>query len=162
MNLGTALRQSWFGPISKPVFYWPLPLIGFDPLVFVATGSALTLYGFWTHTEQIDRLGPLEHILVTPSHHRVHHGSNDIYIDKNYSNFLIIWDKMFGTFTEEKEKVTYGVYPKLNSVNPLKVFFSGYGKLASRLWQAPSWGYRWNLLVKSPTWAWEQEQKAKS
>ena len=69
---------------------------------------------------------------------------------------------MFGTFAEEKEPVSYGVHPQLNSVNPLKVFFSGYAKLTSRLWHAPNWGYRWNLLTKSPTWAWQQEQNLKS
>ncbi|KGJ90377.1 hypothetical protein [Colwellia psychrerythraea] len=69
---------------------------------------------------------------------------------------------MFGTFAEEKEVVSYGVHPQLKSVNPIKVFFSGYTKLTSRLWQAPNWGYRWNLLMKSPTWAWQQEQKLKN
>ncbi len=150
MNLGTALRQSWFGPISKPIFYWPLPLIGFDPLALMAVGSALTVYGFWTHTEQIKRLGVFEYILVTPSHHRVHHGSNDLYIDKNYSNFLIIWDKLFGTFqAEEKhEPVRYGIRHNLNSFNPVKIALHEFVDIGKDLNRQP--GRIIPILFKPP------------
>lgn len=123
MNLGTALRQPWLGPLTKPLFYWPLPLLGFDPLAIMAVGSVLTVYGFWTHTEQVKRIGVLEHIFVSPAHHRVHHGSNPIYIDKNYANFLIIWDKLFGTFQDEVEPVKYGITRKIDSYNPLVISF---------------------------------------
>jgi len=115
------------------------------------------------HTETVKKLPrPIEALFNTPSHHRVHHATNKKYLDKNYAGIFIIWDKMFGTFAEEKETVTYGIYPKLNSVNPIKVFFSGYVKLAERLWQAPTWGYRVGLLIKPPTWAWQQEQELKN
>ena len=118
MNFGTALRQSWFGPLTKPLFYWPIPLLCFHPLAIFAVGAVLTIYGFWTHTEQIRKIGWLDRLFVSPAHHRVHHGSNDIYIDKNYANFLIIWDKLFGTFQEETEQVRYGLTNNIGSFNP--------------------------------------------
>lgn len=121
MNLGTALRQFWFGPLSKPVFYWCLPLLGFHPLAILGVGALLTIYGFWTHTEQVRRIGWLEYIFVLPAHHRVHHGSNPLYIDKNYANFLIIWDKLFGTFQDETENVEYGLVRNINSFNPVVI-----------------------------------------
>ena len=121
MNYGTALRQSWFGPLTKPFFYWPIPLIGFDPLAIFAVGAVLTIYGFWTHTEQVRSIGWLDKIFVSPAHHRVHHGSNDAYIDKNFANFLIIWDKIFGTFQDEEEQVRYGLTHNINTYNPLRI-----------------------------------------
>ncbi len=139
MNLGTALRQSWFGPLSKPFFYWTLPLIGFDPLAILAVGSALTVYGFWTHTEQIRSLGPLEHIVVTPSHHRAHHGSNPQYIDKNYANFLIIWDKLFGTFEQEQETVKYGLTKNIKSYNPFVIALHEFRDIGKDLTQKSAW-----------------------
>lgn len=130
MNFGTALRQSWFGPLSKPLFYWPVPLLGFDPLAIMAVGGTLTIYGFWTHTEQIKSIGYLNRLFVSPAHHRVHHGSNPIYIDKNYANFLIIWDKIFGTFQDEVEPVRYGLTQNINSYNPLKIATHEFAAIA--------------------------------
>lgn len=123
MNFGTALRQPWLAPLVKPVFYWPLPLLGFDPLAIMTVGAFLTIYGFWTHTEQIGRLGVFEWVFVSPAHHRVHHGSNPIYIDKNYANFLIIWDRLFGTFQDEMEPVRYGLTKNIESYNPFVIAF---------------------------------------
>ena len=120
MNFGAALRQSPTGPFTIILFYWPLPLIGFHPLVIVSAGAVATLYGFWTHTETIGKLWrPLEWLFVTPSHHRVHHGSNAQYLDKNYSNLLIIWDRLFGTFEPEVVPVRYGLINNINTFNPL-------------------------------------------
>ena len=123
MNFTVALRQPWFGSLTKVPFFAVMPLIGFDPVITAIAGSVSTLYGLLTHTKWVDKLGALEYILVTPSHHRVHHGSNEVYIDKNYGNLLIIWDKMFGTYAEEKEKVTYGIRENVNTFNPLKITF---------------------------------------
>lgn len=150
MNFGTALRQSWFGPLSKPLFYWPLPLIGFDPLATMAVGAMLTIYGFWTHTEQIRRIGFLEHIFVSPAHHRVHHGSNDIYIDKNYANFLIVWDKLFGTFQDEVETVRYGLTRNLKSYNPFIIACHEWISLVRDLAAANSLGAMWTAVFGAP------------
>ena len=109
MNYVVSLRQAWFGPITKIPFFIFMPLVGFDPLITLVAGVASTLWGVLGHTQWINKLGLLEYIFVTPSSHRVHHGSNECYLDKNYGNFLIVWDRMFGTFAEEKEKVKYGI-----------------------------------------------------
>jgi sterol desaturase/sphingolipid hydroxylase (fatty acid hydroxylase superfamily) len=130
MNLGTALRQSPTGPFTKALFYWPLPLLGFDPLVIVSAGTIATIYGFWTHTEVVKKLwAPLEWVLVTPSHHRAHHGSNPEYIDRNYGNFLIIWDRLFGTFEPEVARVRYGLLTNIHTYNPLRIAFGEWLQL---------------------------------
>lgn len=118
-NLSVALRQSWFQGWFSWAFYLPLAVIGFDPIMFAAMNSFNTLYQFWIHTTTIKTLGPLEWIFNTPSHHRVHHGSNPKYIDKNHAGSLIIWDRMFGTFQKEEEQVVFGITKPLNSWNPV-------------------------------------------
>ena len=123
MNFVVSFRQAWFAPFAKVIFFMPLPLIGFDPLITVVVGIASTFWGVIGHTQWINKLGPLEYIFVTPSHHRVHHGSNDQYIDKNFGNLLIIWDKFFGTFEPENEKVIYGIKENVKTFNPFKITF---------------------------------------
>ena len=123
MNFVVSLRQAWFAPFAKVIFFMPLPLIGFDPLITVIVGIASTFWGVIGHTQWINKLGPLEYIFVTPSHHRVHHGSNNQYIDKNFGNLLIIWDKFFETFEPEGEKVIYGIKENVKTFNPLKITF---------------------------------------
>ena len=118
-NLAVALRQSTLQPFFGSAFYWPLALIGFPPLVFITCSSVNTLYQFWLHTQAISRLGPLEEVLVTPSHHRVHHGRNPIYLDRNHGGTFIIWDRLFGTFEREGEEVVYGITTPLESWNPV-------------------------------------------
>lgn len=118
-NFSVALRQSWFQGWFSWVFYLPLALIGFDPIMFAAMSSFNTLYQFWIHTTAIKSLGPLEWVLNTPSHHRVHHGSDPKYLDKNHAGSLIIWDRLFGTFCKEEEEPTYGITKALNSWNPI-------------------------------------------
>ncbi len=118
-NLTVALRQSALQPMFSWPFYLPLAVLGF-PLKMYLTLSALnTLYQFWIHTRLIGRIGPLEHVLNTPSHHRVHHGQNPKYIDRNHAGTLIVWDKLFGTFQAEEEEVVYGVTEPLQSFDPL-------------------------------------------
>jgi sterol desaturase/sphingolipid hydroxylase (fatty acid hydroxylase superfamily) len=162
-NISVAYRHGpmdWFFPLF---FHLPLAFLGFHPFIIFLAEIIVQLFQTLLHTETVKKLPrPIEALFNTPSHHRVHHGTNKQYLDKNYAGIFIIWDKMFGTFAEEKEPVSYGVHPQLKSINPIKVFFSGYAKLTSRLWQAPSWGYRWSLLTKSPTWAWQQEQDLKN
>jgi sterol desaturase/sphingolipid hydroxylase (fatty acid hydroxylase superfamily) len=123
MNFSVSLRQAWFGPLTKIPFFMFMPLLGFDPIITAAAGIILPLWGVLGHTQWINRLGPLEYIFVTPSAHRVHHGSNEEYLDKNYGNFLIIWDRLFGTFADEKSKVVYGIVDNVKTFNPLKITF---------------------------------------
>ena len=118
-NLAVALRQSSLQPFFSTVFYLPLALCGFPPLVFFVCSGINTIYQFWLHTQLIHRLGPLEEILVTPSHHRVHHGRNPIYIDRNHGGTFIVWDRLFGTFQREEEEVVYGITKPLSSWNPI-------------------------------------------
>ena len=126
MNFAVSFRQAWFGPLSKIPFFMVLPIIGFDPTLVAVAGVISTLWGIVGHTQIINRLGPLEWFMNTPSHHRVHHGSNPQYIDKNYGNLLIIWDKMFGTFEREDEKVKFGLVNNVNTFNPSKITFMGW------------------------------------
>jgi len=123
MNFAVSFRQAWFGPLSKIPFFMVLPLMGFDPTVIAVAGVVSTLWGIVGHTQIVGKLGPLEWIFNTPSHHRVHHGSNSQYIDKNYGNLLIIWDKLFGTFEPEDEPVKFGLVRNVKTFNPTKITF---------------------------------------
>mgnify|MGYP006080153593 FL=1 len=123
MNFVVSLRQAWFGPFAKVPFFLIMPLIGFDPIITAIVGVVSTLWGVTGHTQWIKNLGPLEYLFITPSHHRVHHGSNDCYIDKNFGNLLIIWDRMFGTFEKEDEPVIYGIKDNVKTFNPIKITF---------------------------------------
>lgn len=152
-NLSVANR---FGPLDGVfpfIFHAPLVLIGFNPLlVLFAEGINLT-YQTWLHTEAIKKLPkPIEAVFNTPSHHRVHHGRNPQYMDKNYGGILIVWDKLFGTFAEEQEKVDYGVTEPLNSINPLVVWFHGFGRLAKKMRGAPDWQSKLACLWRPPDW----------
>ncbi len=131
MNFAVSFRQAWFGPISKIPFFISLPLIGLDPTIIAVAGVMSTLWGIVGHTQIVGKLGPLEWVFNTPSHHRVHHGSNKQYIDKNYGNLLIIWDRMFGTFEPEREQVQYGLVNNVNTYNPVKITFMAW----SSIWQ---------------------------
>jgi alkylglycerol monooxygenase len=118
-NLSVALRQGALQPVFSWVFYLPLALLGFPPGMFLAVSSLNTLYQFWIHTRLLGRLGPLEWVLNTPSHHRVHHGRNPRYVDRNHGGTLIVWDRLFGTFVEEAGEPVYGVTKPLASWNPV-------------------------------------------
>ena len=133
MNFAVSFRQAWFGPISKIPFFMILPLLGFDPTIIAVAGVISTLWGIVGHTQIVGKLGPLEWIFNTPSHHRVHHGSNAQYIDKNYGNLLIIWDRMFGTFACEKESVKFGLVNNVNTYNPVKITFMAWSSMIQEI-----------------------------
>ncbi len=126
MNFAVSFRQAWFGPISKIPFFMALPLLGFDPTIIAVAGVMSTLWGIVGHTQIVGKLGFVEWVFNTPSHHRVHHGSNKQYIDKNYGNLLIIWDRMFGTFEPEEEPVKFGLVNNVNTFNPTKITFMAW------------------------------------
>ncbi len=138
MNFAVSFRQAWFGPLSKIPFFMILPLIGFDPTIVAVAGVVSTLWGIVGHTQIIGKLGPLELIFNTPSHHRVHHGSNKQYIDKNYGNLLIIWDRIFGTFEPENELVKFGLVRNVNTFNPTKITFMGWTDIFKSIKNASS------------------------
>lgn len=121
-NLSVAVRQSWFSGIAHWVFYLPVAFLGFPLWAFVTMHGLNLIYQFWIHTKIVGKLPCVfEYVLNTPSHHRVHHGVNDQYLDKNYAGIFIIWDRIFGTFVEESEEVRYGITTPLTSYNPLWV-----------------------------------------
>jgi sterol desaturase/sphingolipid hydroxylase (fatty acid hydroxylase superfamily) len=149
-NLSVALRQGWLQKVFSFAFYLPLALIGFETLLFVTISSLVTLYQFWIHTKAIHKLGWLEYILNTPSHHRVHHGVNPKYIDKNHGGALIIWDRMFGTFQEEEEEPVYGVTKPLNSWNPLWANLQHFVEMIHLLKQVTGWKDKIKVLFMPP------------
>lgn len=151
-NLAVALRQGTFQSWFSWIFYLPLALIGFPPLMFLTMSAFDTLYQFWIHTRAIDKLGPLEWVMNTPSHHRVHHGRNPRYLDKNYAGIFIIWDRLFRTFEPETEPVVYGVTEPLNSWNPIWANFHYWAKLKNLASQFPRFIDKVKLFFMPPEW----------
>lgn len=151
-NLSVALRQGAFQSFFSWMFYLPLALLGFPPAVFITCSALNTLYQFWIHTRLIGKLGPFEWIFNTPSHHRVHHGRNPRYIDRNHAGTLIIWDRMFGTFVEETDEPVYGVVKPLRSVNPLWANFATWADIASVAARASRFKDRLMPFVAAPGW----------
>ena len=150
MNFAVSFRQAWFGPISKIPFFMVLPVLGLDPLMIAVAGVVSTLWGVVGHTQIIDKLGPLEWVFNTPSHHRVHHGSNPEYIDKNYGNLFIIWDRIFGTFEPENKPVEYGLVNNVNTFNPIKITFMGWEKLFKDIRNSESFKETIGLIFGPP------------
>lgn len=152
-NISVAYR---FGPMDalwSVFFHIPLVLVGFNPLQVVLAEVIVLLYQTALHTEVIGKLPrPIEAIMNTPSHHRVHHGQNDRYIDKNYAGMFIVWDRLFGTFAEETEDVTFGITEPINSINPFVVFCHGLVRLWRAFRQTGELGNKLLLLVKPPGW----------
>ncbi|MFT4264535.1 MAG: sterol desaturase family protein [Nocardioides sp.] len=129
MNFATALRQKW-NPWWELVFWLPLPFLGVSPLAIYTAWGINLVYQFFVHTETIDRLPrPIEWVFNTPSHHRVHHGSDPEYLDKNYAGILIVWDRLFGTFTAEVRRPTYGLTKPVTTSNLIKLEFGDYRAL---------------------------------
>jgi len=151
-NLSVALRQSSTSIIWSFPFYLPMAIIGIDPMQFALVSGLNLIYQFWIHTEHIDKMGPLEYIFNTPSHHRVHHGRDPKYLDKNYAGTFIIWDRMFGTFQAEEERPNYGITTPLNSWNPIYANFAHYIDLYGWLKQVRNIPDAFRLLFKGPGW----------
>jgi sterol desaturase/sphingolipid hydroxylase (fatty acid hydroxylase superfamily) len=151
-NLSVALRQSSIQVVWTFAFNLPIALLGFETKDFVFVAALNTLYQFWIHTETIGKLGWLEYVFNTPSHHRVHHGRNPKYIDKNHAGSLIIWDKMFGTFQAEEERPTYGITKPINSWNAIWANMSHYSSMAEDFKSIPKWSDKIKYLFKKPGW----------
>ncbi|MET0555221.1 MAG: sterol desaturase family protein [Vicinamibacteria bacterium] len=151
-NLSVALRQGAFQGWFSWAFYLPLALVGFPPLMFLTLSAFDTLYQFWIHTRAIGRLGPLEWVMNTPSHHRVHHACNPKYIDRNYAGTLIVWDRMFGTFMQEEDEPVYGITRPLHSWNPLWANLHVWVDLAGKARRTARLADRVRLFLSPPGW----------
>jgi sterol desaturase/sphingolipid hydroxylase (fatty acid hydroxylase superfamily) len=151
-NFSVALRQGSFQIIWTFGFYLPLALLGFNPTSFVFASALVTVYQFWIHTETIGKLGWVEYIFNTPSHHRVHHGRDPKYIDRNHAGVFIIWDRLFGTFQEEEEKPVYGITKPANSWNPLWVNLAHYHDMFRTLRQIGGVNNKLKYLFFKPGW----------
>ena len=154
-NLGTALRQTWTGNLSGSFVFWSwLPLLGFHPVMVATWQSISLLYQFWIHTEAIAKLPrPLEWLFNTPSHHRVHHGSDLKYLDRNHGGVLILWDRLFGTFQPEEERPTYGLTRNLDTYNPLRIATHEWNDLIGDLRRHPR--HAWRYLFAPPGWSYD-------
>ncbi len=152
-NISVAYR---FGPLDAlwtVFFHIPLVVLGFDPFLVLFAETMVLLYQTPLHTEVIGKLPkPIEAVMNTPSHHRVHHGTNSNYVNKNYAGVFIIWDRLFGTFAEEKEPAVFGIAEPINSVDPFVVFFHGFTRLWRDLRNTRQLNDKLLLLIKSPGW----------
>lgn len=151
-NLAVALRQSLTSSFTTWVFYLPLAVLGVHWEVYVGHLALNTLYQFWIHTETIRKMGPFGWFMNTPSHHRVHHGINPQYVDKNYAGVFIIWDRMFGTFEAEGEEVVYGTIKPLQSYNPFWANLWYFALLCKDALAARTWRDRLKVWVARPGW----------
>jgi sterol desaturase/sphingolipid hydroxylase (fatty acid hydroxylase superfamily) len=152
-NLSTALRQPLLTPFTGPIFWAPLPLLGFPPYMVLTAQAISLLYQFWLHTEAIDRLGLLEELMNTPSHHRVHHGKNVPYLDKNHGGIFIIFDRMFGTFAREAEPVVYGLTKDIETFNPLRIGFHEFAAIGRDVARAPGLRAKLGYVFAPPGWS---------
>jgi len=154
-NLAAALRQTWTGNLTGAFLFWAwMPLVGFHPIWILFMQQISLIYQFWIHTETVNRLPKfLEFFLNTPSHHRVHHGSNLKYLDKNNGGILIIWDRLFGTFQQEEERPTYGLTKNIESFNPVKVALVTWAELFKRATSSGSVINAVKYLIKPPGWS---------
>jgi sterol desaturase/sphingolipid hydroxylase (fatty acid hydroxylase superfamily) len=150
-NLAVALRQSSFQGLFSFWFYLPMALLGFSPVMLATVSSINLLYQFWVHTRLIRRLGPLEWVFNAPAHHRVHHGRNPKYLDKNYAGVFIVWDRLYGTFQDEEEEVVYGVTEPLNDWNPVWANFKTWRDIARSV-RGARWYEKIQVWFMPPGW----------
>lgn len=153
-NLSTALRQTSSGAVLGWIFYVPMAVLGYPLEVFAAVALIDLLYQFWVHTQQIGKLGWFDRVFVSPSNHRVHHAVNDIYLDKNYGGILILWDRLFGTFIEERdaETIVYGTRSPLRSWNPIWANLEVYKAIWLDAWRARGLGDKLRIWIARPGW----------
>ena len=151
-NLSTALRQTWVPMTYFPFWLW-MPAVGFEPWMVLLAQAWSLIYQFWIHTERIRRLPSwFEAIFNTPSHHRVHHGVNDQYLDRNYGGILIIWDRLFGTYEPEGERVRYGLTTQLRTYRPVRVAFHEYIAMWHDIKRAPRIRDKLGVVFRGPGW----------
>lgn len=161
-NFSTALRQSPTEYMYAKIWWIWMPLLGFHPFMILTCSQISLIYQFFLHTEVVKNLGIFEKIFNTPSHHRVHHGSNIEYLDKNYGGILIIWDKIFGTYQKEKFTPKYGITTNINSYNLYTITFHEFIALMKDVKNAKTWKDKLGFLFHSPGWnPYGEDQRAK-
>ena len=151
-NLSTALRQSWTTPLTNWIFWAPMPLLGFSVEMVITQQAISLLYQYWLHSEQIPKLPGFGLLFNTPSHHRVHHGRNPKYIDKNYGGILIVWDRLFGTFQAEEEQVEYGIIHQIDTFNPVRIAFHEWSDMQRDVARGGGLGRKLGYLFRPPGW----------
>lgn len=158
-NLATAVRQTWTGNITfSYIFYLWMPIVGFHPIVILVMQQVSLLYQYWIHTETIGKMWrPFEYIFNTPSHHRVHHGSDVKYLDKNYAGIMVIWDRMFGTFIEETDRPTYGLVENVKTNNPVKIAFGEWIDMGKDVISSPK--HSLHYIFGRPGWSHDGSRK---
>jgi sterol desaturase/sphingolipid hydroxylase (fatty acid hydroxylase superfamily) len=155
-NLSTALRQPVADAVGTFVPYSVLALAGLQPTLIAQARGINLLYQYWIHTDVIRRIGPFEKVVNTPSHHRVHHGSNQRYLDRNHGSILIVWDRLFGTFEPEAEPVVYGLTKNLDTFNPTRVAGHEHFEMLRDVSRSESWRERLSFVFRGPGWAYRQ------
>ena len=155
-NLSTALRQPVVEPFAVFLPYGVMSWLGLRPKLIEEARGINLLYQYWIHTDAIRKLGKAEDVLNTPSHHRVHHGSNSKYIDRNHGSILIIWDRLFGTFQREEEPVIYGLTKNVESFNPIKIAFHEYADIVKDVAESDNWRDRLSFVFRGPGWAYRR------
>ena len=165
MNYATALRQGVGERLHKYLFWLPLPLLGFDALMIFTMMSINLFYQFWVHTELVGRLpAPLEFVFNTPSHHRVHHASNPLYLDRNHAGVFILWDRLFGSFANEQlnDPPQYGLTKNITSYRPIDVATHEYQAIWRDLKRAPGWREKLKYVFLAPGWSHDGEDRRSS
>ena len=161
-NLTIGFRSSVFQPLYRFMYFIPLALVGFQPLDILFMYAATQIYGILIHTKTVDKLGVLEWVLSTPSHHRVHHASNIKYLDKNMGMFLIIWDRMFGTFAKEDEVVVYGLTANIHSFNPITMVFHEWKAIVKDVIKTKGIKNKLGYIFGPPGWSHDGSTKTAS
>ncbi len=165
LNFSVGFRSSVFQPLYRFIYFLPLAWFGFNAADIVFMYSATQIWGIFVHTEFIKKMGPLEYIFVTPSHHRVHHANNPKYLDKNMGMFLIFWDKLFGTFQpelpeEEYQPINYGLTKNIENKNAVNIVFHEWKQMAKDVRiKGLSWKQRWNYVFGPPGWSHDGSRK---
>ena len=152
-NLSTALRQPVAEALTVAVPYGLLSLAGVRPAIVQDARAVNLIYQFWIHTEAVRSIGPLEKVFNSPSAHRVHHGSNRRYLDRNHGSILIVWDRLFGTYEPEGDRVVYGLTSNIDTFNPLRIATHEWIAIARDVFRSRTWRDRVGHLVRGPGWA---------
>ena len=158
-NLSTALRQPVADVLGLWLPYGVMARYGIRPHLLTQARALNLLYQYWVHTETIRTLGPAEEVLNTPSHHRVHHGSQRQYLDRNHGSILIVWDRLFGTFEREDERVVYGLTTNIETYNPVKVATHEYRDIVRDVAGSTTWRDRLGFVLRGPGWAYERHRQ---
>lgn len=163
-NFTVGFRSSVFQPLYRFIYFIPLALMGFKGIDIMFVYSATQIFGILAHTQTVGRLGFLEYIFVTPSHHRVHHGSNVRYLDKNMGMLFIFWDKLFGTFQPEvdSDPVKYGLTENINTYHPIRMVFHEWKNIAIDLKKSGSLKHKWHYVFGPPGWSHDGSKKTSS